>query len=47
MATLSTGVDTQLTMLQSSETTILNEIQDLQGQLRVLLERIEKLQPSS
>ena len=47
MATLSAGVDTQLTMLQSSETTILNEIQDLQGQLRVLLERIEELQPSS
>ncbi|KIM68913.1 hypothetical protein SCLCIDRAFT_1209129 [Scleroderma citrinum Foug A] len=32
---------------QSNETVILNEIQNLQGKLHILLDRIEKLQPSS
>lgn len=34
-------------LLQSNETVILNEIQNLQGKLHILLDRIEKLQPSS
>lgn len=34
-------------LLQSNETMILNEIQNLQGKLHILLDRIEKLQPST